>query len=129
MRHGSDSVLKRLRDLYKELFDSLCGLLARVNGAGERHEYIAALLLSLCMTINVGVASRVAEDRYGLRLLPSYETPLVLFAMSAFFAMHWVALIRGRNGEYFQGEIGSVRGVVAALAYIALSWLALLAIL
>ena len=106
-----------LGSLYEGMFLSLYKVLAALNGPGERHEYIAALLLSFFMLLNLVTASKLLQMSFGIALLPSYDRWLFLVLLFGFSLLHWLVLIRGRSASYFDAVHVPAWGTVVVIAY------------
>jgi hypothetical protein len=104
--------------MYRAVFIALYRGLRAVNGTGERHEYVAAMVLSVCLTANLGAAVRLYALSTGARLLPANGRAIVFGVCLAIFAVHWFVLIRGHAEEEFATAEGSPAGTLAAATYV-----------
>lgn len=82
---------------YRVLFWSVCRLLNAANGPGERHDWIAALLLATIMLLNLCAVLAALEHRFGIRVEPMYDKSFFLGVYGALIAFHLVVLVRGRD--------------------------------
>lgn len=111
-----------LSGLYTEVFRTLYRVFRAVNGAGEKHEYVAAATLSVCWLMNIVAASLYAKHLLGLSVLPNYQNWVIMMILLTIFVLHYALLIRGsRIGAVLARPEPAHRGWigVATFAYVA----------
>lgn len=95
-RPASDSKREHASNLYQSMYRSIYRVLRAANGPVARHEYIAALCLSLCWLLNLGTLFLLYRKWYGRDLLSQTGRVEMMIVYLAIFVVHYFLLIRGR---------------------------------
>lgn len=109
-----------MNNFYGSMFRSIYRVLLAANGPGERHEYIAALCLSVCWVFYISGVLALAERWTGRHPIAIGNLQVLALCIAIFF-IHYLALIRGRSEEAFASRDGPRWAGAAALAYIVCS--------
>ena len=107
-----------MSNIYESMFRSIYRVVRAANGPGERHEYTAALSLSLCWIMNIGGVFAIYRRWSGTDLISGASKIELLFFCLAIFLVHYFLLIRGREEASFASRDGSRWAGPFALAYV-----------
>ena len=112
MQPEMSNIYESMRSIYR--------VVRAANGPGERHEYTAALCLSVCWVFYLGGVLALAEKWIGNHLIAIGKLEALALCL-AIFLIHYLLLIRGRSEDSFASRGGPRWAGAAALAYIVCS--------